>query len=167
MKMVPTEVTETSTLSIHTSGNHPKEENTRYSQHGESLKTKLQGTLRDFLSFNTSSVSNDSDTIFLWNVVAGLKIALCHVPEDQNVNLYVYRNLKLSKPGVHKWRPLGRTGHCILYSGDWISYSGDWILYSDDWILYSGDWILYYGDWILYGGDWILYSGDWILYSGA
>jgi hypothetical protein len=29
MKMVPTEVTETSTLSIHTPGNYPKEENTR------------------------------------------------------------------------------------------------------------------------------------------
>jgi hypothetical protein len=41
MKMVPTEVTETSTLSIHTPGNYPKEENTRYSQHGESLKTRL------------------------------------------------------------------------------------------------------------------------------
>jgi hypothetical protein len=40
MKMVPTEVTETSTLSIHTPGNYPKEENTRYSQHGESLKAK-------------------------------------------------------------------------------------------------------------------------------
>jgi hypothetical protein len=39
--MVPTEVTETSTLSIHTPGNYPKEENTRYSQHGESLKTRL------------------------------------------------------------------------------------------------------------------------------
>jgi hypothetical protein len=38
--MVPTEVTETSTLSIHTPGNYPKEENTRYSQHGESLKNK-------------------------------------------------------------------------------------------------------------------------------
>jgi hypothetical protein len=30
MKMVPTEVTEMSTLSIHTPGNYPKEENTRY-----------------------------------------------------------------------------------------------------------------------------------------
>jgi hypothetical protein len=30
MKMVPTEVTETSTFSIHTPGNYPKEENTRY-----------------------------------------------------------------------------------------------------------------------------------------
>jgi hypothetical protein len=39
--MVPTEVTETSTLSIHTPGNYPKEENTRYSQHGESLKTRF------------------------------------------------------------------------------------------------------------------------------
>jgi hypothetical protein len=38
--MVPTEVTETSTLYIHTPGNYPKEENTRYSQHGESLKTR-------------------------------------------------------------------------------------------------------------------------------
>jgi hypothetical protein len=42
--MVPTEVTETSTLSIHTPGNYPKEENTRYSQHGESLKTRLDIT---------------------------------------------------------------------------------------------------------------------------
>jgi hypothetical protein len=41
MKMVPTEVTETSTLSIHTPGNYPKEENTRDSQHGESLKTRF------------------------------------------------------------------------------------------------------------------------------
>jgi hypothetical protein len=30
MKMVPTEVTETSTLSIHTPGNYPKEENTQF-----------------------------------------------------------------------------------------------------------------------------------------
>jgi hypothetical protein len=42
MKMVPTEVTGTSTLSLHTPGNYPKEENTRYSQHGESLKTRLR-----------------------------------------------------------------------------------------------------------------------------
>jgi hypothetical protein len=48
MKMVPTEVTETSTLSIHTPGNYPKEENTRCSQHGESLKTRL--ILRTFES---------------------------------------------------------------------------------------------------------------------
>jgi hypothetical protein len=40
--MVPTEVTETSTLSIHTPGNYPKEENIRYSQHGESLKTRVE-----------------------------------------------------------------------------------------------------------------------------
>jgi hypothetical protein len=39
--MVPTEVTETSTLSIHTPGNYPKEENTQYSQHGESLKNQI------------------------------------------------------------------------------------------------------------------------------
>jgi hypothetical protein len=39
--MVPTEVTETSKLSIYTPGNYPKEENTRYLQHGESLKTKF------------------------------------------------------------------------------------------------------------------------------
>jgi len=32
------------------------------------------------------------------------------VPEDQNVNLCVCTNLKLSKPGVHTWRPFGRTG---------------------------------------------------------
>jgi hypothetical protein len=31
-----------SILSIHTPGNYPKEENTRYSQHGESLKTRLR-----------------------------------------------------------------------------------------------------------------------------
>jgi hypothetical protein len=47
MKIVPTEVTETSTLSIHTPGNYPKEENTRYSQHGESLKTRLTHSLLD------------------------------------------------------------------------------------------------------------------------
>jgi hypothetical protein len=41
MKMVPTEVTETLTLSIHTPGKYPKEENTRYAQHGESLKTRF------------------------------------------------------------------------------------------------------------------------------
>jgi hypothetical protein len=40
MKMEPTEVSETSTLSIHTPGNYPKEEITRYSKHGESLKTR-------------------------------------------------------------------------------------------------------------------------------
>jgi hypothetical protein len=28
-------------VDIHTPGNYPKEENTRYSQHGESLKTSL------------------------------------------------------------------------------------------------------------------------------
>jgi hypothetical protein len=37
--METTEVSETSTLSIHTPGNYPKEEITRYSKHGESLKT--------------------------------------------------------------------------------------------------------------------------------
>jgi hypothetical protein len=41
MKMEPTEVSETSTLSIHTPGNYPKEEITRYSKHGERLKTRL------------------------------------------------------------------------------------------------------------------------------
>jgi hypothetical protein len=41
MKMEPTEVSKTSTLSIHTPGNYPKEEITRYSKHGESLKTTL------------------------------------------------------------------------------------------------------------------------------
>jgi hypothetical protein len=39
--MVPTEFTETSTLSIQTPGTYTKEENTRYSQHGESLKTSF------------------------------------------------------------------------------------------------------------------------------
>jgi hypothetical protein len=38
MKMETTEVSETSTLSIHTPGNYPKKEITRYSKHGESLK---------------------------------------------------------------------------------------------------------------------------------
>lgn len=58
--------------------------------------------------------TKDIDTVFLGNAVVGLKIALCHVLEDQNVNLFVYRNLKLSKPGVHKWRLLGHTGDWIL-----------------------------------------------------
>ena len=58
----------------------------------------------------------DSETVFLWNVVVGLKIALCSVPKDQNVNLYVYRNIKLSKPGVHKWRPVGHTGDWIFFT---------------------------------------------------
>jgi hypothetical protein len=40
MKTEPKEVSEMSTLSIHTPGNYPKEEITRYSKHGESLKTK-------------------------------------------------------------------------------------------------------------------------------
>jgi hypothetical protein len=41
MKMETTEVSETSTLSIHTLGNYPKEEITQYSKHGESLKTRV------------------------------------------------------------------------------------------------------------------------------
>jgi hypothetical protein len=42
MQMETTDVSETLTLSIHTPGNYPKEEITRYSKHGESLKTKLK-----------------------------------------------------------------------------------------------------------------------------
>jgi hypothetical protein len=38
--METTHVSETSTLYIHTPGNYPKEDNIRFSQHGESLKTK-------------------------------------------------------------------------------------------------------------------------------
>jgi hypothetical protein len=36
-------VSETSTLYIHTPGNYPKEDNIRFSQHGESLKTSVEG----------------------------------------------------------------------------------------------------------------------------
>jgi hypothetical protein len=39
MKMETTHVSETSTLYIHTPANYPKEDNIRFSQHGESLKT--------------------------------------------------------------------------------------------------------------------------------
>jgi hypothetical protein len=39
--METTHVSETSTLYIHTPGNYPKEDNIRFSQHGESLKTRL------------------------------------------------------------------------------------------------------------------------------
>jgi hypothetical protein len=41
MKMETTHVSETSTLFIHTPGNYPKEDNIRFSQHGESLKTRV------------------------------------------------------------------------------------------------------------------------------
>ena len=57
------------------------------------------------------------------------------------MNLYVYRNLKLSKPSVHKWRPYGRTGDWIFYRGDWIFLQWRQIFYSGDWIFYSVDWI--------------------------
>jgi hypothetical protein len=39
--METTHVSETSTLFIHTPGNYRKEDNIRFSQHGESLKTRL------------------------------------------------------------------------------------------------------------------------------
>jgi hypothetical protein len=39
--METTHVSETSTLYNHTPGNYPKEDNIRFSQHGESLKTRL------------------------------------------------------------------------------------------------------------------------------
>jgi hypothetical protein len=38
--METTHVSETSTLYNHTPGNYPKEDNIRFSQHGESLKTR-------------------------------------------------------------------------------------------------------------------------------
>jgi hypothetical protein len=47
MKMETREVSETSTLSIHTPENYPKEEITRYSKHGESLKTRLKTKIQD------------------------------------------------------------------------------------------------------------------------
>jgi hypothetical protein len=40
--METTHVSETSTLYIHTPGDYPKEDNIRFSQHGESLKTKQE-----------------------------------------------------------------------------------------------------------------------------
>jgi hypothetical protein len=40
MKMETTHVSETSTIFIHTPGNYPKKDNIRFSQHGESLKTR-------------------------------------------------------------------------------------------------------------------------------
>jgi hypothetical protein len=40
--METTHVSETSTLYNHTPGNYPKEDNIRFSQHGESLKTRLE-----------------------------------------------------------------------------------------------------------------------------
>jgi hypothetical protein len=45
MKMEPTEVSETSTLSIHTPANYPKEEIIRYSKHDESLKTSFNSSV--------------------------------------------------------------------------------------------------------------------------
>jgi hypothetical protein len=41
MKLEQTQCSETSTLFIHTPGNYPKEDNIRFSQHGESLKTRV------------------------------------------------------------------------------------------------------------------------------
>jgi hypothetical protein len=45
--METTHVSETSTLYIHTPGNYPKEDNIRFSQHGESLKTRFISGLID------------------------------------------------------------------------------------------------------------------------
>jgi hypothetical protein len=42
MKMETTHVSETSTLYNHTPGNYPKEDNIRFSQLGESLKTRFR-----------------------------------------------------------------------------------------------------------------------------
>jgi hypothetical protein len=56
--MKPTEVSETSTLIIYTPGNYPKEEITRYSKHGESLKTRkttLSSSLCSFLHYPVTS----------------------------------------------------------------------------------------------------------------
>jgi hypothetical protein len=45
MKMETTHVSETSTLYNNTPGSYPKEDNIRFSQHGESLKTRKSNTL--------------------------------------------------------------------------------------------------------------------------
>jgi hypothetical protein len=48
--METTHVSETSTLYIHTPGNYPKEDNIRFSQHGESLKTRISTLAADLLA---------------------------------------------------------------------------------------------------------------------
>lgn len=106
--------------------------------------------------------TNDSDTIFLWNVVDVLKIALCHVPEDQIVNLYVYRNLKLSKPGVHTWRPCGCTADWILYSGNW-NFFLQWWLNFVNWRLNFAQWRLNFTQWRLNFVQWRLEFLQWRL----
>jgi hypothetical protein len=47
--METTHVSETSTLYNHTPGNYPKEDNIRFSQHGESLKTRTESKSSVFL----------------------------------------------------------------------------------------------------------------------
>jgi DNA anti-recombination protein RmuC len=56
--METTHVSETSTLYNHTPGNYPKEDNIRFSQHGESLKPRTINKISQMLGTTINKISN-------------------------------------------------------------------------------------------------------------
>jgi hypothetical protein len=75
MKMETTHVSETSTLYNHTPGNYPKEDKIRFSQHGESLKTRLRVMSKKFgEGYQKTNKTEDANklTLLAFKIIATL-----------------------------------------------------------------------------------------------